>query len=86
MNLDHGCTMAVKCEFLGLTKEDVVESPTYLHVQGVEQLYTAIKSCFASYYNSKLITSRIQNNGGSENKLVIIVQKMIFQKNQGLLH
>lgn len=74
------------------TAEDLPEASfagqqeTFLNIKGIDELYTAIKRCFASLYNDRAVSYRRRN--GFENvkvSIAVVIQEMIDSDAAGVL-
>lgn len=62
------------------------QQDTYLNVIGTENVIKHISKCWASLFNERAITYRIQNGFDHQNVLVaVVIQKMVFPKAAGIL-
>lgn len=74
------------------TAEDLPEASfagqqeTYLNIIGENELFTAVKKCFASLYSARAAAYRKQKNFGLEAiSLAVVVQKMVESEVSGVL-
>ena len=59
---------------------------TFLNVQGKEELYAAIKKCWASLWNERAVSYRAkQNIGGKGLGHGVVVQKLVSSEKSGIL-
>ncbi|MDQ2087307.1 PEP/pyruvate-binding domain-containing protein [Herbivorax sp. ANBcel31] len=59
---------------------------TYLNVKGIEELHKYVKKCWASLWNFRAVSYRIQQNIGNKNLAHgVVVQKLINAKKSGIL-
>jgi len=73
--------VALKPEAIALS-----EVPTYLNVEGIEQLKRAIKACWASIFTSKSIRYRIKNNFNQKDVYnAVLIQKMVQSEKSGFV-
>ncbi|MDF1498036.1 MAG: PEP/pyruvate-binding domain-containing protein [Patescibacteria group bacterium] len=59
---------------------------TYLNIKDFEELVKAIKKCWASFFNTRAIVYRFENNIKNEDIMMsVVVQKMIESKFSGVM-
>ncbi len=76
--------VAVRSSYIEKIDDKIIRQLTLLNVKGKNNLFNAIKECWASLYNKDLLIYRMKNNLSHEVSNAIVIQKMIDAESSGI--
>ena len=84
LNIKPSPIVAVRSSYVEKIDNDDVTQLTLLNIKGKNNLFNAIKQCWASLYDKNLIIYRLKNNLSHDVYNAIIIQKMIDAESSGI--
>ncbi len=76
--------VAVRSSYIERIEDESIAQPTLLNIKGKNNLFNAIKKCWASLYDKDLILFRLKNNLSQDVSNGIVIQKMIDAEASGI--